>query len=49
MHIVAEQHLIQLVYVRLVGEHDVAGIVKRKTVTLDGAAPTTHAISLLEQ
>ncbi len=39
MHIVAQQFSIQLVHVRIVGEHDVAGEVERESLVLDRATP----------
>jgi hypothetical protein len=45
----AQELLIQLVNVGVVGEHDVAGIVEGEAVHLDGPAPAADAVVLLQQ
>ena len=49
MHIVAEQHLVQLQHVRIVGKHDVAGMIEGEALVFDRAAPAADARVLVEQ
>ena len=47
--VVAKQHLVELVHVRIVREHDVAGVVEREAIVFDRAAPAADAVVLLDQ
>ena len=47
--VVAQQHLVHLVNVGVVGEHDVAGEVEREAVLFDRPAPAADPVVLLQQ
>src|SRR6478672_652344 len=49
MHVIAEEHLIELMHVRIIREHDVPGVIEREPLLLNGAAPTADAVILLDQ
>src|SRR4051812_11739438 len=49
MNVISEQHLVHAMHVRIVGEHDVAGIVEREPIVLHGTAPAADLFALLQQ
>src|SRR2546426_6727986 len=49
VHVIAQQHLVELVNVRLVGEHDVAGVIESEAIDIDRAAPPADTAVLLQQ
>src|SRR5690242_6017798 len=46
--VLPEQHLVELVYVRIGREHDVAGVVEGEAVDLEGAAPPADTLVLFQ-
>ena len=47
--VVAEQHLVELVHVRVVGEHDVAGVIEREALRLRSTGTSRRRVVLLDQ
>ena len=49
MNVVAEQHFVELVNVRIAGEHDVSRIVERESASFNRSAPAPHPAVLFHQ
>lgn len=49
MHVIAEELSVELVYVRIIGEQDVPGVIEGETVLLNGPAPTADLIVGFQQ